>query len=360
MNSTKSPDRAEARVDAVVVGDVVAVVALGRGLERRQPERVDAQPLEIVEPPAEPSKSPKPSPLPSMKSRRRGSRRPRSCTRDRRARAGSLHNQPPAPCSVPGRQGRRRTWRARSLVARRRSSTRSIRGRSATATATASATWRASGAPRPPVVARRGRHLALAVLPLADGRLRLRRRRLLRRRPGVRHAGGPRPAGRRGPRPRHPGAARLGAEPHLGPAPVVPRVPVVARRPEARLVRLARRPRRRAAEQLAGRPSAGRPGRSTRPPASGTCTCSSPSSPTSTGRNPDGRRGHARRAAVLARPRRRRLPHRRGPLHRQGPELPDEPAELGRSPASASTTTRGRTAAARHPRGCSTPTRATA
>ena len=37
-------------------------------------------------------------------------------------------------------------------------------------------------APRPPRVARRRRHLAVAVLPVADGRLRLRRQRLLRRR----------------------------------------------------------------------------------------------------------------------------------------------------------------------------------
>ena len=40
--------------------------------------------------------------------------------------------------------------------------------------------------PRPPGVAGRRRHLALAVLPLPHGRLRLRRQRLLRRRPAVR------------------------------------------------------------------------------------------------------------------------------------------------------------------------------
>ena len=62
------------------------------------------------------------------------------------------------------------------------------------------------------VVARRGRHLAVAVLPLADGRLRLRRRRLLRRRPAVRHARRLRRA--RWPRPTPAGlkvADRLGA-----------------------------------------------------------------------------------------------------------------------------------------------------
>ena len=47
-------ERAEARVDAVVVGDVVAVVAPRRRLERRQPERVDAEALEVVEPAGEP------------------------------------------------------------------------------------------------------------------------------------------------------------------------------------------------------------------------------------------------------------------------------------------------------------------
>ena len=44
-------ERAVARIDAVVVGDVVAVVAAGRGLERHQPDRGDAEPVQIVEPP---------------------------------------------------------------------------------------------------------------------------------------------------------------------------------------------------------------------------------------------------------------------------------------------------------------------
>ena len=65
-------------------------------------------------------------------------------------------------------------------------------------------------------------------------------------------------------------------------APVVHREPVVDGQPQAGLVRLAR-PRRR----TAGRPTTGSPrsrasrhGRSTRPPASTTCTASSPSNPT--------------------------------------------------------------------------------
>ena len=43
------PERAEPRVDAVVVGDVVAVVAVGRGLERHQPQAADPDPREVVD-----------------------------------------------------------------------------------------------------------------------------------------------------------------------------------------------------------------------------------------------------------------------------------------------------------------------
>src|SRR5207248_6893509 len=50
----KVPARAEARIDAEVVGDVVPVVAARRRLERREPDRVDAEALEVVEPPAQP------------------------------------------------------------------------------------------------------------------------------------------------------------------------------------------------------------------------------------------------------------------------------------------------------------------
>jgi len=45
------PKRAEARVDVVVVGDVVPVVALWRGLERHQPDAGDAHALQVVEAP---------------------------------------------------------------------------------------------------------------------------------------------------------------------------------------------------------------------------------------------------------------------------------------------------------------------
>ena len=44
-------ERAVARIDAVIVGDVVAVVPAGRGLERHQPDRGDAEPVQIIQPP---------------------------------------------------------------------------------------------------------------------------------------------------------------------------------------------------------------------------------------------------------------------------------------------------------------------
>ena len=86
------------------------------------------------------------------------------------------------------------------------------------------------GAARLSRLARRRRRLDLADLPVADGRLRLRHRRLLRHRPALRHAGRLRRAGRRGPPARAEGDPRLRAEPHVGPASVVRGEPVVARR----------------------------------------------------------------------------------------------------------------------------------
>ena len=79
----------------------------------------------------------------------------------------------------------------------------------------------------------RRRHLAVAVLPLADGRLRLRRLRLHRRRPDLRHA---RRRGRADRRGRTSCGlrvlARLGAQPHLGPAPLVRGVALVRSDPQ--------------------------------------------------------------------------------------------------------------------------------
>ena len=70
---------------------------------------------------------------------------------------------------------------------------------------------------------RRRRDLAVADLPVARARRRLRRQRPRRGRSAVRHRGGLRPARRRGPPARHPGRPRPGHEPHERPAPLVRR-----------------------------------------------------------------------------------------------------------------------------------------
>src|SRR3569833_2976688 len=43
-------ERAVAGIDAVIIGDVVTVVAARRGLERHQPDRGDAEAVQIIEP----------------------------------------------------------------------------------------------------------------------------------------------------------------------------------------------------------------------------------------------------------------------------------------------------------------------
>lgn len=43
-------ERAVTGIDAVIVGDIVAVVAAGRGLEGHQPDGGDAEAVQIVEP----------------------------------------------------------------------------------------------------------------------------------------------------------------------------------------------------------------------------------------------------------------------------------------------------------------------
>ena len=47
-------ERAEARVDRVEIGDVVAVVAVGRGVEGQEPDAGGAEILDMVEPVGEP------------------------------------------------------------------------------------------------------------------------------------------------------------------------------------------------------------------------------------------------------------------------------------------------------------------
>jgi hypothetical protein len=60
---------AEHRVDVAVVGDVVAEVGHRRAVDRRQPDRVDPEPREVVEPIDDPSRSPTPSPSVSANER---------------------------------------------------------------------------------------------------------------------------------------------------------------------------------------------------------------------------------------------------------------------------------------------------
>jgi len=50
--------RAVARVHVVIVGDVVATVLAGRGLERHEPQRRDAETLQVVQAPAQPLEIP--------------------------------------------------------------------------------------------------------------------------------------------------------------------------------------------------------------------------------------------------------------------------------------------------------------
>ena len=49
MNRSTSCHRAVARMHALVVGDVIPVVAQRRGIEGEDPQGVDAEPLQVVE-----------------------------------------------------------------------------------------------------------------------------------------------------------------------------------------------------------------------------------------------------------------------------------------------------------------------
>src|SRR4029077_5490728 len=97
------------------------------------------------------------------------------------------------------------------------------------------------------------RDLALALLSIADGGLRLRRIRLPRRRPDLRRPRRVRPAPRGSAPPRHPRHRRPRPGPYVRPAPVVPRGTFFAHRSQARLLRLGRPAARPTAEQLARR-----------------------------------------------------------------------------------------------------------
>ena len=144
-----------------------------------------------------------------------------------------------------------------------------------------------------PARPRRRRDLVHALVRLAAGRRRLRRRRLPRDRSGVRHARRGRGADRRGARARHPDDHRHRPQPRLGPAPLVPGG--AGRRARLARARALLVPPGRGADgdemptawrsNFPGRPGPGRRTPTARP-ASGTCTCSRPSSRTSTGTTP--------------------------------------------------------------------------
>ena len=191
---------------------------------------------------------------------------------------------------------------------------------------TASATSRGLIAhARPPRVARRRRALAQPDVPVPERRLGLRRRRLPRRPSRARHARRPRRAARRGRGARHPGAARPRPEPHLGPAPVVRD----ARGARARTATGTSGPTRR---RTAARPTTGGQlfGGSAwdvdEPTGQYYLHNFLPAQPDLDWWNDERARRVRRHPAVLVRPRRRRLPHRRRARPRQGPRAARQPA----------------------------------
>ena len=179
--------------------------------------------------------------------------------------------------------------------------------------------------PRPPGRTRRRRGLAVAVLPVAAGRRRLRRGRLPRRRPALR-----RPRRRRHADRRRRTRAGCGSSSTWCPTTPPPSTPGSARRwppapaaPERQryIFRDGRGPDGDEPpnnwQSVFGGPAWTRITDADGRPASGTCTCSTPASPTSTGTTRGPRRVR-RHPAVLARPGRRRLPGRRRARPGQG------------------------------------------
>ena len=124
-------------------------------------------------------------------------------------------------------------------------------------------------------------------------------------------AGRFRPAARRGARARPEGHPRLRAEPHVGPASLVRGEPLVARRIRSATGTSGAIRRRTAAPPNNWMSQFRRPRLDVRPTTGQYyyhASCSE--QPDLNWRNPDGARGDVRRAALLARPRRRRLPRR--------------------------------------------------
>ena len=280
---------AEQRVDVAVVADVVAEVRHRRPVERRDPDGIDAEPGQVVEPP-----------LDAGAGRRRRRRRCRGTT--------------------AGRPGRRRRRATRERVRRppsRRSGSRSGRcgehlhrfasAASGEGAGVLSDLWYKNavfyslnvetfmdgdgdGCGDFEGLARRLDYLeslgvdALWLAPFQPSPLRddgYDISRLLQRRHPARLVGRLRRVHAPGGQPRHPRDHRPGREPHLGPASLVPRCAREPRRAHARLVRVGAeaaaelaigdRVSRRAARHLDARPEGA---------ASGTTTASTTTSPT--------------------------------------------------------------------------------
>ena len=176
-----------------------------------------------------------------------------------------------------------------------------------------------------PAAAGHRRRVAEPLLPVAAGRRRLRRRRLPRRRSAVRHARRRRPADRRGARRRDPSDLRHRPQPHVRRACVVPRRRGCrAGQPGASALRLPRRPgkgRRPATERLderLRRPGVDAGRRARWPPRPVVPAPVRPQATRPRLDQPGGPRGVPLDPALLVRPRRRRLPHRRRPRAGQG------------------------------------------
>ncbi len=188
-------------------------------------------------------------------------------------------------------------------------------------------------AARPPRRAGDRRPLAQPDDALPERRLGVRRRRLLRRASRARDARGPGRAGRRGGRARDPGAARPRPQPHELRAPVVRQRDRRSRRPVPRLLRLGRsRPGRRAAQQLGVQLR--RLGLAVARADGAVLPEQLPAHPARPQLVERGRPGGVRRRpALLVRPGRGRLPHRRLPRDRQGSRAARRPGRAARRPS---------------------------
>ena len=197
--------------------------------------------------------------------------------------------------------------------------------------------------PGPPGVAGGGRHLAVPDHALARRRLGLRRQRLPGRPSRLRHAGRPGRADRRGRGAGPAGPARPGAQPHQLAARVVHRRGRPAGTPRTADYYVWADPAPGGGPPNNWLDATGHGAWTLRRARAGstTCTTSCPPSPTSTGGSPAVHEEFARDAAVLVRPRRRRVPHRRGPRPVQGRAAARQPAGAPEDRATRWSTTSG-------------------